>query len=459
MKLGLRQFFSFENRSLEEKIFIQTVTVCLAAMVVFTANAAIHHQTSLLIFDLFSSIVLLVFFYLAKYKNKYKQLILPALITMLVMIDTSWFMSGGYTGPNTFFLIIVLIIGLIISSKKQRYIYTVLVIFNAIALFIMEYQDPSLATEIPFEIDIVGQGTIYVICIIVIAVIVINLKYSYDKDRERVHKMNLQLSEKKAEIELKNKALESHTENLRSEVKLQTQKLADLNADLQEQNTSLEQFTYILSHNIRSPISQLKGLFDLLPNDLSKDKTVVETLERMKNSTYQLGDVIQDLSRIIDIGKNRSERFETVSIIKQLMLAMTTLDDQIRSSKAEIDISEVEHVDIKGISAYVLSIFYNLIHNAIKYAAKERRPKVVITVKQISEHVVITISDNGIGIDMSHAKGRIFQLYQRFNSEREGKGFGLFLIKTQLKTMNGDIEVSSKVGEGTNFTITLPALN
>ncbi len=179
----------------------------------------------------------------------------------------------------------------------------------------------------------------------------------------------------------------------------------------------------------------------------------------MKNSTDKLGEVIQDLSKIIDIGKNRDERFETISISKQLTLAMTTLEDQIRSSKTEFDISAVEDVYVKGICAYVLSIFYNLIHNAIKYAAKDRTPKIVITAKRVAEQVVITVSDNGIGIDMSHAKNKIFQLYQRFNDDCEGKGFGLFLIKTQLKTMEGDIEVSSEVGKGTSFTITLPTVN
>ncbi len=428
-------------------------------MVLFTANAAIHQQTSLLIFDIVSSFILFLFYYLAKYKDKYKQLIFPSLIAMIALTDISWFMSGGYRGPSTLFLFMVLIIGIIISNPKYRYIYTILVIINTLSLFILEYQNPSLAKKIPFKTDIVGQGLILFVCLVVIAIIITYLKQSYDRDRDRVQQMNIQLSEKQAEIELKNKVLEAHAENLKTEVKLHTQKLANLNADLREQNTSLEQFTYILSHNIKSPISQLKGLFDLLPPNLSKDKAVIEILERMKDSTYKLGDVIQDLSKIIDIRKHINEAFEVVSVTKQLMLAVTTLDNQIKSSKTEIDITKVEDVHVRGISAYILSIFYNLIHNAIKYAAEDRTPKIIITAKQIEEKVLIIVSDNGIGIDMNHAKDRIFQLYQRFNIEREGKGFGLFLIKTQLKTMNGEIDVSSEIGKGTTFTMTLPAAN
>lgn len=400
-------------------------------MAILTANAAIHKLIyPLFIFDLISTIIIFLFFYLARYKGMYKQLILPALITMLVLIDVSWFMSGGYTGPNGFFLIIVLLVGLIISSQQQRLIYTALVVFNVISLHAIEYFNPALAAKIPFHIDIVGQGIILVICLIVVAIIFVKLKRSYDKDRESIVELNHILSEQKSEIEASKKELESYSKKLQHEVELQTNKLALLNTELRDQNTSLEQFTYILSHNIKSPISQLKGLFGLLPDNLTKDKAVAEPLIRMKDSIDQLGEVIHDLSRIIDVRKNSHDIFESVSVTKQLMLALTTLEDQINSADAEIDISKVEDVSIHGMSAYVLSIFYNLINNAIKYSSPDRKPKIVVRANQSEDNVIIRVSDNGIGIDMTHARDRIFQLYQRFNTEIKGKGFGLFLIKT-----------------------------
>jgi signal transduction histidine kinase len=70
--------------------------------------------------------------------------------------------------------------------------------------------------------------------------------------------------------------------------------------------------------------------------------------------------------------------------------------------------------------------------------------------------VLITITDNGLGIEMQYAKQKIFNLYQRFHPKRPGKGFGLYLVKTQLETMKADISVESELGKGTTFTITFP---
>lgn len=374
---------------------------------------------------------------------------------MLVLIDLSWFMSGGYRGINGYFLILLLIIILLIVEKNQRHIYTFVVVLNAISLYIIEYQNPKLVTTLPFEIDIIGHCIIFVLCIIAAAVIVVNIKNNYDQDRNEIIKMNTQLSEQKIEIESKNRELEAYSNKLKSEVKLQTRQLASLNLELTEQNSSLEQFTYILSHNIRSPITQLKSLFGLIPDDCSMDSMTREVLIRMENSTIKLEDIINDLSKIVNVRKDTKEILEEVSVGKQLRLAISTLETQIQASNVDIDISKVEDVSMVGINAYMQSIFYNLIHNAIKYASTDRQPKIEITVHQSPENVLIRVSDNGIGIDMKFAKSKIFQLYQRFATDREGKGFGLFLIKTQVNAMGGDIEVESEVGVGTTFTISI----
>ena len=364
-------------------------------------------------------------------------------------------MSGGYRGSNALFLMAVLIISLAILNKNQRYIYSIIVIINVIFLYAIEYVNPQLSTIIPFEIDIIGQGIILEICIITTIIIVVKIKRSYDNDRLKVVGMNKMLSDQKTEIELKNKELEAYSDRLEEEVKSQTMELESLNSDLQAQKTSLEQFTYILAHNVKSPIKQLQGLFGVLPEKISDDLEVQETFSRMKGSTNKLEDVIFDLSKIVNIRKNTQEMFETVSIKRQLMLAITTLEDQIKDSDTNIDISNVEDVSIKGVRAYIQSIFYNLIHNAIKYSSTCRKTKINITVHQEADNVLVRVSDYGIGIDMGYAKGKIFQLYQRFNNDRPGKGFGLFLIKTQLTTMGGEIKVESELDKGTTFTIKL----
>lgn len=454
--MSIREIFNFKGRGLEEIIFLQVVGTALIAMVAITINAAIHGLFHLFIFDLGVLLILTTFFYLARFKGLYQYLSMPFIIILLLLIDISWFISMGYLGPNTYFMIGILIVGLIILKKNQRVLFTLIVFVNAIPLYIIEYLNPELSVRIPFHTDIIGQGVIFAVMLFLFSILIIQLKNNYERDRAGIIDLNRQVSGQKDEIEKKNTELEYYSANLKNEVERKTKQLESLNADLKEQNLSHEQFTYILAHNIRSPITQLKGLYGVLPIDIAKDELTKETLQRMENSISKLGDVINDLSKIVNSRKDNEDLFEQFSISKQLSLTLNTLEDQIKASKAEIDISKVEDIEINGIKAYIQSILYNLIHNAIKYSSKDRVPIIKIAAKQIAGKVQITVSDNGIGIDLEQAKGKVFQLYQRFNTDRPGKGFGLFLIKTQVKSMGGEIDLESEVGKGTLFNIILP---
>ncbi len=452
-KFEKSRFFGFEGKSLEETIFLQALSISCISVMLIALNTALHGMIyPLFVFNVFCLLILCFFNYLARYKGLYKQITMPFLIAILLLISFSWFISGGYRGPSGYFLMAILVLNFAIFNSKQRFIYSALVVLSVVVLYTIEYINPTLTTIIPFKIDIIGHGIILIICVVTTYAIVVKIKNSYDRDREKVIEMNARLSEQKVEIELKNKELHAHSEKLKNEVEQQTKQLASLNADLIEKNTSLEQFTYILSHNVRTPISHLKSLFGLLPDDYPTDTMTKEVLIRMKASAFKLEDIILDLSKIVNVSKDTKELIETVSIRKQLKLALNTLENQIKATNAEIDITLVDDVEIKGINAYVQSIFYNLINNALKYASPERKPLIVITVQE-EEGILIRISDNGIGIDMAVAKDKIFQLYQRFNADKPGKGFGLFLIKTQVNAMGGQIYVESEVGVGTTFSI------
>ena len=112
--------------------------------------------------------------------------------------------------------------------------------------------------------------------------------------------------------------------------------------------------------------------------------------------------------------------------------------------------------EIFTIRAMVHSVFYNLLSNAIKYKSPKR--DLIITGGTHSENGMIRIDfeDNGIGIDLNKYKGSLFKLFKRFHTHVEGRGLGLFLIKSQIESLNGTIHVSSKVDQGTHFIILIP---
>jgi signal transduction histidine kinase len=104
--------------------------------------------------------------------------------------------------------------------------------------------------------------------------------------------------------------------------------------------------------------------------------------------------------------------------------------------------------------AYLESILLNLFTNAIKYRDTDRPLKISIATKEVEDRVVMTIKDNGIGIDLVRNKDKIFGLYQRFHNYPDSKGLGLYLVKSQIESMGGRISVESKVDKGTTFTLT-----
>ena len=107
--------------------------------------------------------------------------------------------------------------------------------------------------------------------------------------------------------------------------------------------------------------------------------------------------------------------------------------------------------------AYLYSIFFNPLSNAINYRAEERPLEVSVTATRgEGQPTQITVADNGSGFDRERAGDDVFKLYKRFHPHRPGRGLGLYLVKTHVEGMGGDISVHSRVDEGTRFTIDVP---
>ena len=116
---------------------------------------------------------------------------------------------------------------------------------------------------------------------------------------------------------------------------------------------------------------------------------------------------------------------------------------------------ELEKVTILNINrAYLESILLNLFTNAIKYRSPKRTLRVFVSSKEVGENIILIFKDNGIGIDLERNGDKIFGLYQRFHNHPDSKGLGLYLVKSQVESMGGTINVESEVDKGTTFTIT-----
>jgi PAS domain S-box-containing protein len=228
--------------------------------------------------------------------------------------------------------------------------------------------------------------------------------------------------------------------------------------DLFKQNKDLQQFTYIVSHNLRSPVASIMGLADLLTTTVEKDpETFNVSLRYLKRTADQLDTVLRDLNQILSIRNKKAATVnEKVELLPVCQQVIKTLEEPLNECGGKVFIKIEEGISVNGNKAYLYSIFYNLLSNSIKYRSPERSLEVNIKCYSNNDTgVVISFSDNGLGFDMDRVGDNIFKLYKRFHTNFEGKGIGLYLVKTQVEAMDGQIEVNSRVNVGTTFLIYL----
>ncbi|MGZ4038363.1 MAG: PAS domain S-box protein, partial [Bacteroidia bacterium] len=226
-------------------------------------------------------------------------------------------------------------------------------------------------------------------------------------------------------------------------------------ADITQRNKNAEQFAYIVSHNLRVPVANILGISSVLKTGLSE-------ADRNKSQAYlfkaveHLDEIVKDLNKVLQIRTEITENKERVCLSDLVSNISSSIHNLVQKEKAVFitDFSEINHV--VTLKSYIQSIFYNLISNSIKYKSPGKPPVIDIRSKIDDGRVKITFTDNGIGIDLEQFGHQVFGLYKRFHASTEGKGLGLFMVKTQAEVLGGNISVQSKPDVGTEFTLELP---
>ncbi|WP_242661073.1 PAS domain-containing sensor histidine kinase [Flavobacterium johnsoniae] len=241
--------------------------------------------------------------------------------------------------------------------------------------------------------------------------------------------------------------------DITDEKKLETEK-EHLIRELTQNNKDLKQFSYITSHNLRAPLSNLIGLLNLIEDIPIENEELEEILAGFTKSTHLLNETINDLVKVIIIKDNPSMQKEEVSLKEVFENVFSQLSFQIELHKPIIKLKFDRVPLLNTNKAYIESILLNLLTNSIKYKSENRKLKISITAEQIDHQAILTFKDNGIGIDLERNRDKVFGLYQRFHNYPDSKGLGLYLVKSQVETMGGTITIDSEVNKGTTFTIT-----
>jgi signal transduction histidine kinase len=199
------------------------------------------------------------------------------------------------------------------------------------------------------------------------------------------------------------------------------------------------------------------GLSDLMKMLALSEEEKTNTIDHIRSSALKMDELLKDLSILLSSSSTLDNQKENIDIPSVIKSVTDTFETKITHSNIVIKTSLSEDTKtISSIKSYFESILYNLISNAIKYVSPKRKPEILITTIKSDNNIIITIEDNGIGIDLAKYGQYVFGLYKRFNVETEGKGLGLHMTKTQVETLGGVISIESELDKGTKFTISLP---
>ncbi|MEI8074605.1 MAG: PAS domain S-box protein [Bacteroidota bacterium] len=223
--------------------------------------------------------------------------------------------------------------------------------------------------------------------------------------------------------------------------------------ELTKNNADLRQFSYIVSHNLRAPLTNLLSTLNLLDYNTVSTERSLKLMEGFKSTTFRLNDTLNDLINILLVKNNTNIQKHNLSFEASLSKVSKSVNSLIAETQTQIitDFTAANYVQFN--EPYLESIFLNLITNSIRYKSNERAPKISITTERQNDETILIYRDNGIGFNMELVKDKIFGLHQKFHHHPESRGIGLYLIHAQITSLEGRISVDSQINKGTIFTI------
>ena len=237
-----------------------------------------------------------------------------------------------------------------------------------------------------------------------------------------------------------------------SELKRKELELRNLINVTSSQNEKLLNFAHIVSHNLRSHTSN----FSMLLNFLCQEDNEIERLkilDMLVKSSDNLLETLNNLNEVIDITKSKNHQRKLIPLKSKIKCIKQSLNADLITHNVKLVNQVSEKIKIKIIPAYIDSILSNFITNAIKYKSPERKATITLSTTKEDGYTILSITDNGLGIDLNKYGDKLFGMYKTFHNHKDSKGMGLYITKNQIEAMNGKVSVTSEVGKGSTFKI------
>ncbi|MCC9135274.1 ATP-binding protein [Pontibacter silvestris] len=230
--------------------------------------------------------------------------------------------------------------------------------------------------------------------------------------------------------------------------------LLQKNKELEKINKDLDSFVYTASHDLKAPVINIMQILEELKVSgiytTDDTKIFVNLLDKSLN---QLHSTIDDLSALVKVQKNINATVEYLSLKDIVEEVKLSLNEEFYRSGAKVLLELDEVPTVPFSKANLRSVLFNLISNSVKYCSPDRTPEIVIKSAAIPGYYQISVSDNGLGLDLETQKGKLFQMFRRFHDHVAGSGIGLYIVNRIIENQGGYIEVTSAVNKGTTFNL------
>lgn len=218
------------------------------------------------------------------------------------------------------------------------------------------------------------------------------------------------------------------------------------------QNKKLLNFAHIISHNLRSHSANFSMLLNFLETEKDEEEKQ-RIIEMLTDASNNLLETLDNLNDVVTINTNTNISKKEINLNHTILEVHQHLSGYLLNNQAKIINLVPQDFLVKSVPTYLENMLTNFITNAVKYKDPKRNPEIRLSVSKNEDYTILSITDNGMGIDLKKYGKKIFGMYKTFHDHKDAKGIGLYITKNQIEAMNGKIEVYSKLGKGTEFKI------
>jgi len=237
-------------------------------------------------------------------------------------------------------------------------------------------------------------------------------------------------------------------------IKRLEKELVKSNAIISEQNKRLMNFANVISHDLKNYAHGFSGMIDLL-SDVDSGEVKTEIIDNLKTVSNNFIETLKNLNEVVHVQNVNSIVLVQTNLYDHIIKTIPLLNIQINSSNALIKNNVNANTTVIGNPAYIESVFLNILTNAIKYKHPDRDPVIELNCTTANNEVILTIADNGKGINMEKNGKDLFGMYKTFHGNTDAQGIGLYITKYQIEAMGGQIKVESEENKGSKFIIHL----